>query len=160
MVNSWSREPPVERVLYAASLRAAVVLHRAEYVAFGSLEEHQRSDSDDHRPRHHGLAAAGEDGFLGLVDRGDPDRALESGHRLSRHELPPALQRAHDAGRLALGVCLDLVEVRRSPGAEHPAEDAFVECPGPREILGIDGEVCDVWHGSKCTRGGAVKLAR
>ena len=47
------------------------VLHRAEHVAFGILEEHQRPDADDDRPRHHRLAAIGEDGLLDVVEK-DP----------------------------------------------------------------------------------------
>src|SRR5262245_50609197 len=46
------------------SLGARVVLHRAEHVSLGVLEEHQRADTDDHRSLEHDLAARRLDRLL------------------------------------------------------------------------------------------------
>lgn len=78
--GSGARRPPSAafRCATALSFAARIVLHRAEHVAAWLLEEHQRADAGDDRAREHDLAAVGEYGLLGGVDRLDGDRALEA----------------------------------------------------------------------------------
>src|SRR5439155_21536152 len=109
-------------------------------------EEDQIADAGDRGLVHDDLSTAGDDLARHGVHVRDGDGALEADHGWAGDQLAALLQGAAYGGAVAGG---DLVEVRRSPGGEPPAEHVLVEAPGRGDVVGVDGEVRDVEHGCR-----------
>src|SRR5262249_40757522 len=98
-----------------------VVAHGAYDIALRVGEEDEAADAGDGRRLHAHPSTTRRDVARAPTDVGSGDRALEADRSLTRQQLPPALQGAHQS-------CVrprarpDLKEVGRAPGKERPPE--------------------------------------
>ena len=122
------------------SHQRGLVPHRAGGVAGGVFEPDEGADPGDRGLGHEDAPSGLLDPPGHIVDVVHGERALEP-HRLRAvDQLPAVLERGQDAARAGL----DLVEVRRTPGLEGPAQDGLVEAASAFDIVGVDGEVGEV----------------
>src|SRR5207248_17560 len=85
--------------------------------------------------------------FGGGVDIVNRDGAFKTAQRDTGNDLAALLQGALKLGGSWFrsgGAGLDLIKAGRSPGLELPPEDIFVKAAGSGDIVGVDGEVCDL----------------
>jgi hypothetical protein len=123
---------------FAAWRHARLVLHHAGDVALGIAEEGQAAHGLDQEGRHDRRAARRLDAAQDAVHVVDREGQLHLGHDVAA-DAATALQGAHERPAGAAG----LVEARRPPRIERPAEGLFVEGPGAADIVGVQREMAN-----------------